>query len=146
MPLYQIEISHKQEESILIDYLCKIKNKHGSSLKQEIENMVDTYLMEHHQFTIFMEFLKTKINIDTKIKYKVDFYDLSKDEMAKYRRCSFKTILEEHYLEWYEKVWKSRLEPRLRNSDLLKYLKKEASLVMENTIILNIKKVKSSTS
>ena len=144
MPLYTLELSSEQEEHLLINYLCKMKNKHGTSIKDEINKLVDNYTMKYHQFTAFMEVLKTKINIDTNIKYRQDYYDLSTDETKKYRRCLVKTIMEVHYLEWYEKVWKSRCEPRLKNSDLLKYIKKEGTLVIENNTILNIKKVKSS--
>tara|TARA_R110001592_G_C13125612_1_gene746176 strand:- start:1005 stop:1442 length:438 start_codon:yes stop_codon:yes gene_type:complete len=144
MPLYTIEMTNQQEEDILINYICKLKDKYGTSMHSLVHEMVDKYLMEHHQYTAFWLYLQTKIDVDTTIKYRKDFYELTLDETKKYRRCLVKTIVEEYYLEWYEKVWKSRLETRLKNSDLLKYFKKEGSLVMENNTILNIKKVKSS--
>ena len=144
MPLYTVELSHKQEEEIFFKYLCKMKDKHGTKYLCEINKLANKLIMEEHQFTIFMEFLKTKIDIDTKIKYRKDFYELTLDETKKYRRVKAKTIVEEYYLEWYEKVWKSRLEPRLRTGDMIKYIKKEGTLVMENHSFLNVKKVKSS--
>lgn len=144
MPLYTIEITNQQEEDILINYVCKLKDKYGSSMHSLVHQTVDKYLQEHHQYTAFWLYLETKLVIDKKIKYREDYYDLTINETKDYRRVLVKTIVEEYYLAWYEKVWKSRCEPRLKNSDLLKYFKKEASLVMENNTILNIKKVKSS--
>ena len=145
MPLYTIEISHKQEEEIFFKYLCKMKDKYGVNLKDEIYKLIDKYIMEEHQFSIFMEFLKTKIDIDTKIKNRQDFYDKSTDDQMKlYRKVKAKTIIEQYYFEWYEKVWKSRCEPRLRTGDMIKYIKKAGLLIMENHSFLNVKKVKSS--
>lgn len=145
MPLYTIEISHKQEEEIFYKYLCKMKDKYGVKFQDEINKLINKIIMEKHQFSIFMEFLKTKIDIDTKIKNRQDFYDKStEDQIRWYRRVKAKTIIEQYYFEWYEKVWKSRLEPRLRTGDMIKYIRKEGTLVMENHCFLNVKKVKSS--
>jgi hypothetical protein len=138
MVVYNIEISAKVEEEIIDKKLFSIKENYGDGWEEEWLKWGRNRLSLVHQYTVFMEYLYTKIPINTEIKFKEDYIDLGENSQKKLRTVTVKTIMAEHYDEWYIIEWKTTGEPRLTPALVTGYIKKGCLLILEGNSILNI--------
>ena len=140
MPVYSIEISSKVEEEIVDKLLFKFIEDYGDEWKIEWVKWAENRSKMHHQYTAWMEYPLTKIEINTKIKSWEDYMLLSADEQKKLRKPRLGTIMTEHYDEWYAGKWKKKGETKLTSTVISGYIRKGGPLVLNGYDIINIKK------